>query len=349
MAFFLVPIIRKLYSVGLLLLSASATFLLIGCADTTVAQRRLDAIQRIIDEARKMGAYACAPRELAAATAHLELGERELLDGDPARATRYMERAEISARDAITVSSRPECAARSSVTNVQKPEEKRGVERVDTEQCGNLPGKEGAGGPVEGVCHVDEQPTRTVNEGVENACKDTDDRGNGPRDQNSCLQQKKEGKTEDNGADPCASESGISANSVCLEKYKNIEISSKAIRLKSQIVFNEQANIRSDSALILADVALFLANNPKISVEIQGHTDSVGNDSYNLELSQSRADAVRNYLIIRGISPSRLTARGYGETSPIESNQTSRGRAANRRIEIIRTDISVVKRAVQNE
>jgi OmpA-OmpF porin, OOP family len=139
-------------------------------------------------------------------------------------------------------------------------------------------------------------------------------------------------------------------NAVCLKKYRNIEISSQAIHLEKLIIFEDkQANIRSDSALILDEVALFLADNPKISVEIQGHTVSLGKDTVNLELSQNQADAVRGYLISKGVSPSRLTACGYGETSPIESNQTSRGRAANRRIELIRTDISVVKRPVQNE
>ena len=124
----------------------------------------------------------------------------------------------------------------------------------------------------------------------------------------------------------------------CIEKYKNIEISRTAIRLRKRIVFAEkQANIPSDSRETLDEISRFLADNPQITLEIQGHTDSAGDSSRNLKISQKRADAVRDYLIKTGIKPARLVAKGYGETTPIESNQTSRGRAANRRIEIIRT------------
>jgi OOP family OmpA-OmpF porin len=71
-------------------------------------------------------------------------------------------------------------------------------------------------------------------------------------------------------------------------------------------------------------------------VEIRGYTDSVGPASYNLELSQRRAEAVKQYLVNAGIDPSRLVAKGYGEADPIASNKTPEGRAQNRRIEFHR-------------
>ncbi len=69
-------------------------------------------------------------------------------------------------------------------------------------------------------------------------------------------------------------------------------------------------------------------------VEIAGHTDDVGTDEDNLDLSQRRAESVRNYLIKKGIDPSRIQARGYGESSPVADNSTAEGRASNRRTEV---------------
>lgn len=77
----------------------------------------------------------------------------------------------------------------------------------------------------------------------------------------------------------------------------------------------------------------FLNNNPEVRVEIQGHTDNIGSDNYNQKLSEGRAASVRNYLVSKGIDPSRMTVKGYGESVPLMDNSTSEGRAFNRRIE----------------
>jgi OmpA-OmpF porin, OOP family len=82
----------------------------------------------------------------------------------------------------------------------------------------------------------------------------------------------------------------------------------------------------------LNDVAKALAAQPALNVEIQGYTDSIGSAAYNLDLSQRRADSVRAYLVDKGVSGSALTAKGYGKTSPIASNDTAEGRAQNRRV-----------------
>ncbi len=73
---------------------------------------------------------------------------------------------------------------------------------------------------------------------------------------------------------------------------------------------------------------------PNANFHIEGHTDSRGSDSYNLNLSNERAASVRTYLTTIGISGARLTSEGYGETRPVESNKTAAGRQANRRVEI---------------
>jgi OOP family OmpA-OmpF porin len=68
--------------------------------------------------------------------------------------------------------------------------------------------------------------------------------------------------------------------------------------------------------------------------ELKGYTDSVGSEAYNVKLSQKRADVVRNALIKKGVPADRITAKGYGEASPIASNSTKAGRAENRRVEL---------------
>jgi outer membrane protein OmpA-like peptidoglycan-associated protein len=79
-----------------------------------------------------------------------------------------------------------------------------------------------------------------------------------------------------------------------------------------------------------------LKDNPAMRVRIEGYTDSVGSDSYNMKLSQERADAVRVYLIEHAdIDPQRIQAKGFGETNPVASNDTDEGRAENRRIEFV--------------
>jgi OOP family OmpA-OmpF porin len=77
----------------------------------------------------------------------------------------------------------------------------------------------------------------------------------------------------------------------------------------------------------------FLESQNNVNVEIAGHTDSVGADTYNLSLSQQRAASVKQFLVGNGIASYRLVAKGYGEISPIASNDTPTGRATNRRVE----------------
>lgn len=93
------------------------------------------------------------------------------------------------------------------------------------------------------------------------------------------------------------------------------------------------AALTRDSYPVLDQVIKSLTAYPEVKVEIAGYTDDVGKDDYNRELSQRRADAVRQYIVNAGISAERIAARGYGESSPVASNKTPAGRAENRRIE----------------
>jgi OOP family OmpA-OmpF porin len=77
-----------------------------------------------------------------------------------------------------------------------------------------------------------------------------------------------------------------------------------------------------------------LRNQPAIPYEVGGHTDSVGSNAYNQDLSQRRAQSVYEYLVSHGVSAGQLSTRGYGETQPVATNETPAGRAENRRVEI---------------
>lgn len=86
---------------------------------------------------------------------------------------------------------------------------------------------------------------------------------------------------------------------------------------------------------ILDQVVDFLKSDDKVSLSIEGHTDARGSDAHNLKLSQARASSVRSYLVGKGIAADRLTAKGYGETRPVASNESDAGREANRRVEMV--------------
>ncbi|MCB1181923.1 OmpA family protein [bacterium] len=93
-----------------------------------------------------------------------------------------------------------------------------------------------------------------------------------------------------------------------------------------------------ESFAVLEKVVESLKAYPEVNIEIQGHTDSTGSAEYNLDISSRRAVTVRLFLVGRGIASSRLTAVGYGEGQPIADNGTREGRAANRRVELVRTN-----------
>jgi len=98
--------------------------------------------------------------------------------------------------------------------------------------------------------------------------------------------------------------------------------------------FNK-ANIRPDAVPVLDEAAALLKQEPQsVGVLCIGHTDSVGSDEYNMKLSMRRAEAVKSYLVSRGIPARRISVEGRGEANPVASNATAEGRAQNRRVEL---------------
>lgn len=95
-----------------------------------------------------------------------------------------------------------------------------------------------------------------------------------------------------------------------------------------------KATLEPESYTVLDELVAFLNRKDDVKIEIGGHTDNVGKPAANMVLSQERAQSVMSYLIAKGISQDRLTARGYGMTQPVADNKTEEGRAQNRRTEV---------------
>ncbi len=107
------------------------------------------------------------------------------------------------------------------------------------------------------------------------------------------------------------------------------------VSYKSDLLFDiNSAAVHPGAYNDLDRLARVLVQYPDTIIQVAGHTDSTGSESYNLSLSQRRAETVRQLLIQRGVAPSRIIAIGYGETMPRASNSTASGRQMNRRVEI---------------
>jgi outer membrane protein OmpA-like peptidoglycan-associated protein len=119
------------------------------------------------------------------------------------------------------------------------------------------------------------------------------------------------------------------------EVRRTVKVVKRQIEIGDKVYFDvDKARIQRRSYKLLTQVADVLKENPHIElVRIEGHTDDQGPDDYNLKLSQRRADAVRDFLMKKGVEGERLVAVGFGETQPVADNETRDGREQNRRVE----------------
>ncbi|MCS7036238.1 MAG: OmpA family protein [Saprospiraceae bacterium] len=132
--------------------------------------------------------------------------------------------------------------------------------------------------------------------------------------------------------DRCPDKPGPASNFGCPEvSQADRDILAAAVR-NVQFATNS-ANLLPSSNAVLDQVAALMARYPEYRLVISGHTDSVGDDKFNLDLSKRRAKACYDYLVSKGVDPRRMTHEGYGETRPIADNNTEAGRARNRRVE----------------
>ena len=108
-----------------------------------------------------------------------------------------------------------------------------------------------------------------------------------------------------------------------------------AISLKGDVTFDhDSATVRPGLYSEIDRIANVLIKYPQTVIRVEGHTDSTGSEGYNMDLSQRRADSVKNLIVQRGLSTARIETMPYGETMPVADNSTETGRAMNRRVEI---------------
>jgi OmpA-OmpF porin, OOP family len=155
----------------------------------------------------------------------------------------------------------------------------------------------------------------------------------GPVANNGCPVVDRDGDGITDDVDQCPDVPGM-APTGCPKKVLVVKTATK-IEIKQQINFEtNKAVIKGAMSFEIIDqVAAVMKSNPEIKIVIEGHTDSVGDAAKNLNLSDGRANAVRMALIDRGVESTRVEAIGYGESKPIASNKTKKGKATNRRVE----------------
>ncbi|MBP8066454.1 MAG: OmpA family protein, partial [Flavobacterium sp.] len=175
-------------------------------------------------------------------------------------------------------------------------------------------------------------------------CPDTDGDGvadkddkcvdvKGPKENAGCPWPDTDGDGVADKDDKCPDVKGTVANNGCPE------VSEDAIKrlndFAKTILFNSgKSSFQKQTFPVLQSIVVILKEYPTSKFHIEGHTDSDGSDAFNLKLSKERAAAVKNYLVENGVAADRLTSEGYGESKPIASNKTAKGKAQNRRVEV---------------
>ncbi|WP_043400535.1 OmpA family protein [Archangium violaceum] len=153
-----------------------------------------------------------------------------------------------------------------------------------------------------------------------------------------CPAKDTDGDTVADHLDNCPAEKGVPTNAGCpVQQKQMVAIQKGKLEIKEQVFFaTGKAIIQPRSFKMLDQVAKILQQHPEVDqMVIEGHTDDRGNAEANRKLSLARAEAVKGYLVKKGVEPSRLEAKGFGPDRPIDSNKTEKGRAANRRVEFI--------------
>ncbi|MFS4492615.1 OmpA family protein [Maribacter sp. 2308TA10-17] len=155
----------------------------------------------------------------------------------------------------------------------------------------------------------------------------------GPSENKGCPWADKDGDSVLDKDDKCPDVAGTVANNGCPEV--TVEVQKQLNDYAKTILFDSgKSSIKAESTGVMVDIIRILAEYPTAKFSVEGHTDSQGPAASNQKLSESRANAVRDFLIGEGIGADRLSAAGYGEDKPIATNKTRAGRKENRRVEI---------------
>ncbi len=156
----------------------------------------------------------------------------------------------------------------------------------------------------------------------------------GPVENRGCPDQDRDGDTVVDRLDNCPDEPGSPDNKGCKSKQL-VQLQGTQLELLGKVYFRTDRDaLRRRSFKLLRNVAQVIKSHPEIGkIRVEGHTDAVGDDAYNMDLSQRRAEAVVRFLVKEGVPEDRLIAKGFGKSQPIDSNKSRSGRAKNRRVE----------------
>jgi OOP family OmpA-OmpF porin len=155
----------------------------------------------------------------------------------------------------------------------------------------------------------------------------------GPKENAGCPWPDTDGDGVLDKDDLCPSVKGTSANRGCPEVTE--EVMKRLNEYARTILFNSgKASFKEETLPVLASMLSIFKEYPNANFSIEGHTDSDGSNALNQTLSENRAAAVKGFLVENGIVADRLTSKGFGETKPIVSNKTAKGKAQNRRVEV---------------
>jgi outer membrane protein OmpA-like peptidoglycan-associated protein len=162
-------------------------------------------------------------------------------------------------------------------------------------------------------------------------CPTEKEDADGFEDEDGCPDKDNDGDGVLDADDKCPNEAGPGTPDGC---PKLVRVVGRQIKILEKVYFatNKDA-ILEKSFPVLKEVATVIKSKPAIRVRIEGHTDNVGRDKKNLDLSQRRAESVKKFLVAEGIEAERLTSQGFGMTKPIADNKTEEGRAENRRVD----------------
>ncbi|MDB4936617.1 MAG: outer membrane protein [Labilithrix sp.] len=357
-------------AVALFARAATAALLVTSsCTTGTVMRGRIDGLNGIVTKAEQNGAMRCAPRELALAKAHLRFATTDLDQGFASDAENHLAMAEPNAQAAFALSPVEKC----TTENLAREGDRDGDGIADSfDQCPDV--RENYNG-YEDLDGCPDDPD-TDKDGIpdsrdacmlepedkdgyldEDGCPDLDNDADGIPDTKDKCPDKAEDPDGFQDEDGCPDDDND--NDLVADVYDEcpntpggpsgprpgcpslIIVTAKEIRITQQIQFDfNKSTIKPVSFPILDAVKDALVANPKITIEVQGHTDNVGQAAYNAKLSQQRADAVRAYLVSHGVDASRLVSKGFGMNQPLVPNSTEGNRALNRRVQFIRTESS---------
>ncbi len=203
------------------------------------------------------------------------------------------------------------------------------------DQCPDIPGPAENNG-----CPFEDRDRDGILDSDDKCPDDPEDRDNF-EDDDGCPENDNDGDGILDTVDTCPilpeTRNGFEDEDGCPDINPNLVVVNRQlgkIEIKQKVYFDTgKAVIKPRSFKLLNEVAEVLKSNVKMFVMVEGHTDSRGGDSYNLRLSDRRANSVRVYLVAQGVEGTRLEAIGFGETKPIAPNETRDGRERNRRVE----------------